>query len=404
MAGSVKPARLNRLLAHGQGRTGTLACCLIERLGGAEAAQEVHGMLNGTVPVPGRKEDSRELEDNGEADEGGSVSLPPAGSQVSEEPVLATTEAGQKPSSQPAEIKQKKRRSVAKQPALPPAHPASTTLDFHTSRRMTHPNLRKPGVSIPSQRRFLRYFVDSLKSTRSERAELYPGGEQPKPMLRLKEVVLVNVHPAKDTLTPKVRGEAARYDDALVGDLEGRVAAAIQASGDGTAPRKAILEGAGGLGIGMSGVGTDAIGHEDEKASIGGAGMIRSLGPLREDYTETGEMAWDDFGERSTDLVRVAGSARTPARSRRLTGPGFLHANRPCARIISSQSTSSSSTPTGAPPSVLEAMRSLTDYLLPCRGPSSASSRSRSSSAQRHSRASRASRRASSHAASAAAS
>lgn len=297
---------LIRTLMHLQGRTGTLACCLVERLGGVEASQKLHGMLNGTVAVPGRKEDSRELEDNGEADEGGSVSLPTAGSQVTEEPILVSSDADRRLSSQAPEVKHKKGRSVAKRPTPPAAHPAAETLDFHTSRRMTHPNLRKPGVSIPSQRRFLRYYVDSLKAARSEQAGLYPGGgrsDEPKPMLRLREVVLVNVHPAKDTLTPKVRGEAARYDDALVADIEGRLADALRASADEGAPRKAVLDGAGGLGIGMSGVGSDAIGHEDEKASIGGAGMIRSLARLREDYTETGEMAWDDFGERSTDLV-----------------------------------------------------------------------------------------------------
>lgn len=259
-------------------------------------------MLNGTVTVPSRKEDSRELVDNGEADEGGSVSLPTAGSQVSEEPILTSSGAD----AQPTETKRKKRRSILQQPTPPTAHPAAATLDFHTSRRMTHPDLCKPGVSIPSQRRFLRYYIDSLKATQSEPAGLYPGGGRPestKPMLRLKEVVLVNVHSAKDTLTPKVRGEAARYDDALVADIEGRVVDAMRSSLDESKPRKVVLNGAGGLGIGMSGVGTDAIGHEDEKASIGGAGMIRSLGALKEDYTETGEMAWDDFGERSSDLV-----------------------------------------------------------------------------------------------------
>lgn len=178
-------------------------------------------------------------------------------------------------------------------------HPAKETLDFHTTRRMAHPNLEKPGVSIPSQRRFLRYFMDSLKLTRQSPPSIYPGSSKPKPMLRLKEVILVNAHPAKDPLTPKVRGETARYPDAFVSSLDTAALAALTWEQE----KKAILDGAGGLGIGMSGAGIDAVGGEGEKGAVGGGGMIRALGALKEDYTETGEMDWDEWGERSKTLA-----------------------------------------------------------------------------------------------------
>lgn len=118
-------------------------------------------------------------------------------------------------------------------------------------------------------------------------------------MLRLKEVIFVNAHPAKDPLTPKVRGETARYPDAFVSSLDTAALAALTWEQE----KKAILYGAGGLGIGMSGAGTDAVGGEGEKGAVGGGGMIRALGALKEDYTETGEMDWDEWGERSKTLA-----------------------------------------------------------------------------------------------------
>lgn len=57
---------------------------------------------------------------------------------------------------------------------------------------------------------------------------------------------------------------------------------------------KPILEGAGGLGIGMSGVGTDEVGGEGEK---GGAGMVKSLSKLSESYVEVGAKDIDEYGE-----------------------------------------------------------------------------------------------------------
>lgn len=272
-------------------------------------------MLNGSAHVPGRKEDPKELVDNGEADEGGSVSLPAPGSDISEEPVLSSSTAPPAPAAA-AEKKHAKRKSVSKKAKAAAAlHPAAETLDFHTSRRMASPNLLKPGVSIPSQRRFLRYFVDSLALARKQPPALFPGEGRPKPMLRLKEVILVNAHSAKDELTPKVRGEAARYSDALVSSLDAAALAALSSD----AVKKAIVDGAGGLGIGMSGVGTDAVGFEDEKASVGGGGMIRGLGALREAYTETGEMDWDAWGERSKDLVRAVAPSPAQGSLERLT-------------------------------------------------------------------------------------
>lgn len=122
-------------------------------------------------------------------------------------------------------------------------------------------------------------------------------------MLKLVDVIVQHAcPPVKEfATTPQLQGEVSRYLDSFVNDLDGIVQLSIKEGGF-----PAVIEGAGGLGIGMSGLGTDEIGGEGlvgDKAHKGGSGMVRSLADLKEAFAETGEMDWDDYGERSKTLA-----------------------------------------------------------------------------------------------------
>ena len=112
-------------------------------------------------------------------------------------------------------------------------------------------------------------------------------------MLKLKDIIVTQTSSTNASLTPKVRGEAARYLDSFVSMLDDKVTENAKL-GSEEGGLKPILEGAGGLGIGMSGVGTDEVGGEGEK---GGAGMVRSLSKLSEIFVEVGAKDFDEYGE-----------------------------------------------------------------------------------------------------------
>lgn len=117
----------------GKGRTGTLACCLMERLGGVDAVLKEHGLLNGRVHVPGSPED----ELDGEESEGGSLTGPsptPIAPSPSEEPKVVS-----KPPLDDTLIKKTHKKSKSTGPPASPPHPAAAAFAFHTSRRMHNP-------------------------------------------------------------------------------------------------------------------------------------------------------------------------------------------------------------------------------------------------------------------------
>lgn len=120
----------------GKGRTGTLACCLMERLGGVDAVTKEHGMLNGRVAIPGSPED--ELTD-GEGTEGGSVTGPTAtfiAPSPSEEPSVVSQPSLESDTITPTK---KTHKSSKSQQLSTPPHPAAAAFAFHTSRRMHNP-------------------------------------------------------------------------------------------------------------------------------------------------------------------------------------------------------------------------------------------------------------------------
>ncbi|CED83590.1 Clathrin coat dissociation kinase GAK/PTEN/Auxilin and related tyrosine phosphatases [Phaffia rhodozyma] len=291
----------------GKGRTGTVACCLIERLGGVEKVKTDHGMTRGSVLQSDQASDARYSTPTASEDLVVSSSDPNERSVGSVEPALGRSKS----------VKAKHRKSASVAPHIAP-HPAAETLEFHTSRRMANPSLGKPGVSIPSQRRFINYYVTSLRHLNSSQSEdcslssfgIYPAAVSQadcKPMLRLLEVIVQHAAPPvkEFATTPRLKGEASRYLDSFVNHLDQLVRQSTDQEGF-----PAVLEGAGGLGIGMSGLGTDEVGGEgsppssgDRTGPKGGSGMVRSLGELKEAFVETGEMDWDEYGEKSKTLA-----------------------------------------------------------------------------------------------------
>lgn len=302
------------LAQAGKGRTGTLACCLLEKLGGVDAAVKEHGVLLGRAPgTPGGAKDD---ESDGEAAEGGSITGPrptfitPA---PSEEPTVTSVP----PLETAPTKKHKKSKSKAGGKSLDlertKPHPAAEAFAFHTSRRMHNPQSVKQGVSIPSQRRFVRYFHESLANlkatspTHSTPAadaphtatdvvpgppaspSLYPNNKNSnKLMLRLKSIIVTQTSPVSASLTPKVRAEVSRYLDTFVDSLDETV---IQ---NARHPPEPILAGAGGLGLGLSRGGQADVGGELEKA---GGGMVRALGRATESFVEVGHKDFDEYGE-----------------------------------------------------------------------------------------------------------
>jgi len=119
-------------------------------------------------------------------------------------------------------------------------------LQLHTSRRMK-PSRSRVGVSIPSQRRWLRYWSEFLHGTAPPQLPLYPEGQGVSPKVRLygikvrmreegggAQVAIVRmanalIERAPRSITGKDYGaenlwaSLARYEDAMVEEIEKRV-------------------------------------------------------------------------------------------------------------------------------------------------------------------------------------
>jgi hypothetical protein len=200
---------------------------------------------------------------------------------------------------------------------------------------MADPNSVRPGVAVPSQRRFVRYFLDSLRYLNtpidSSKNLPLPSIYPPHPsasvdppsaptMLRVLSVQITHAYLGNASTTPKIRSEISRYQDSFVADVESRVEAIAAAARE---PEEELAEkmrkltffsqrdgGAGGLGIGMSGVGSDEVGGEGQVGEAGaggrtvkGGGMVRVIGTLREEKVEIGEK--DFVGGEATTTVSL---------------------------------------------------------------------------------------------------
>ena len=132
--------------------------------------------------------------------------------------------------------------------ALKAASSVDKVLQLHTSRRMK-PSGKRFGVSIPSQRRWLRYWSEFLHGVAPPQLPLYPKSEEKSPKARLygmkvrmreegggAQVAIVRVANALIESAPrsvvgnvKDRGAGdlwvslARYEDAMVEEIEKRV-------------------------------------------------------------------------------------------------------------------------------------------------------------------------------------
>jgi hypothetical protein len=130
--------RFSLLFLAGKGRTGLLACCLVERLGGVPNMQKAHGILTGSVSVPGKPE-KQDDHAEGEDIEGGSITGPTTlTSTYSEEPTVLSVPL-RHPLAPEKKKKHKKGESKYKIPEqeMFEQHPATEIFAFHTSRSVT---------------------------------------------------------------------------------------------------------------------------------------------------------------------------------------------------------------------------------------------------------------------------
>lgn len=105
----------------GKGRTGTLACCLIERLGGPENVVKAHGMLNGRIALPGTQDDT--LDDENEQ---GSIT-PRVKPGQSEEPTVTTTPVDPTIAANEKKKRRKSKAGTKEQTLAAAGHPAEQT-------------------------------------------------------------------------------------------------------------------------------------------------------------------------------------------------------------------------------------------------------------------------------------
>jgi len=99
-------------------------------------------------------------------------------------------------------------------------------LQLHTSRRMK-PSRSRVGVSIPSQRRWLRYWSEFLHGTAPPQLPLYPeGGGAQVAIVRMANALIERAPRSitgKDYGAENLWASLARYEDAMVEEIEKRV-------------------------------------------------------------------------------------------------------------------------------------------------------------------------------------
>lgn len=224
----------------GKGRSGTLACSLLLRMDNAIAPPKLKRSYNLSEWADRRADEMMEemvVETDG------------APTSIGEDSDMHSTdkESLNKPSSETAA--QKKPTPVASGNPDKAASMVDKVVKLHTSRRMGQSAGNKLGVSIPSQRRWLRYWSEFLHDVAPPQLPLYPKGQAISPKARIysikirmheqgggAQVAIVRVANALIDRAPRsvvgnVKGRGgddvwvslARYEDDMVEEIEKRV-------------------------------------------------------------------------------------------------------------------------------------------------------------------------------------
>ncbi|KIM31148.1 hypothetical protein M408DRAFT_327440 [Serendipita vermifera MAFF 305830] len=224
----------------GKGRSGTLACSLLLRMDDAIAPPKLKRSYNLSEWADRRADEMMEEV---------VVETDAAPSSIGEDSDMQSTDKEGTSKTSKENPSSEKPKHSAKGSADQAASTVDKVLHLHTSRRMKQSTGNKHGVSIPSQRRWLRYWSEFLHDVAPPQLPLYPQSKAASPKARLysikirmheegggAQVAIVRVANALIERAPrsmvgsgKGRGAGdvwvslARYEDPMVEEIERRV-------------------------------------------------------------------------------------------------------------------------------------------------------------------------------------